>query len=144
MLASASATFALIWSWSAVAQDHDDLPPGPYIDFCPSQEQAEAHLQQYGFDYKPTVACTSEGEAPVSDASGSADLEDQELSDEQRDANEKALLMSARRAPDSDGDPATMEATLPDGRQITIFISTDNPERYRGMTPAEFAEEVYR
>lgn len=40
-----------------------DLPEGPYIDFCPSTEQIEAHLEQYGFDYKPTVACAEDGVA---------------------------------------------------------------------------------
>lgn len=113
-------------------------PKGPYVDFCPTLEQTEAHLAEYGFDYKPTVVCGEDGKVISSDT-GSDDV----LTDSEAFAQDKALLKSAKRLPDTDGDPATMEIELPDGSKGVIYINTGDPEHYRDMSPAEFAEEMY-
>jgi hypothetical protein len=124
----------------------DERPPrGPYVDFCPTPEQVESHLAEYGFDYKPTVACTSEGKAVSvagsrADASGAQSAQE---SDQAAPAREKAFLKSLRRGRDTDGDPATMEAVGPDGEEVVILIQTGRPQLFEGMTPAEFAEKVY-
>ena len=120
----------------------DSPPRGPFVDFCPTAEQTEAHLSEYGFDYKPTVACTSEGEVQGSSSDAPADQGAQE-SDEAWLAREKADLQSLKLGPDTDGDPRTMEVVFPDGTPGTIFIQTGDPEFFRGMTPAEFAERMY-
>jgi hypothetical protein len=118
------------------------LPKGPYVDFCPSAEQAEAHQKKYGFDYKPTVPCTREGGLPPQAPSAGAEPSDPE-SDKAAKAREKAFLRSLRRTPDTDGDPATIESVDPDGREVVIIIQTSEPELFKGMTPAEFAEKAH-
>lgn len=115
-----------------------DLPRGPYIDFCPTTEQIEAHLSEFGFDYKPTVPCGEDGkEAPP----GPGD-EEQPDSEEELFAAEKQTLLTATRAPDKDGDPLTMEIVLADGTRTTIFIMGD-PKLFKDMTPTEYAELIY-
>ena len=114
-----------------------EVPKGPSIDFCPTTEQIESHLAQYGFDYKPTVSCTEDGVeltgAPAEEQLTAAEVE----------AQDRASLKGASRGPDVDGDPRTMEVVYPDGSGATILISADNPERFKDMTPAEFLELVY-
>lgn len=102
------------------------------------------HLDTSGLDYKPTVPCTADGKAvrPTRDAEDDGDS-DEQLSKKERQAQRKATLTSARRAPDSDGEPATLEGVLPDGQEFVIFVSTSDPERYKDMTFDEFAEEIY-
>lgn len=154
----AVAVTALVVSVTAVALAHDDggggqpapsadpaqsadsdVPEGPYVDFCPTLEQTEAHLKQYGFDYKPTVFCGSEdGGGGTTTGSDWDDLPASE-----REERENALLKSAEPAPDKDGDPTTIEGTLPDGRPIVISVSTSTPEKFEGMTPAEYVETQY-
>jgi len=118
-----------------------DLPAGPSVDFCPSPEQTEAHFAKYGFDYKPTLACTREGEVESSETTTGTSTDD--LADELLQAEEKALLKSARPARDDDGNPATIEGVLPDGREILIIVQTEHPEEYEGMTPSGFADRYY-
>ncbi len=122
----------------------EPLPAGPHVDFCPTLEQAEAHLAQYGFDYKPTVACGSEGEVSVPPGSGVGANSPADLPDPDAWEREKAFLESVRPAPDADNDPRTIEGIAPDGAPVTILIQTSDPELFKGMTPAEFAERVYR
>jgi len=148
-VAAAFVTLALLGLASAqTASDTasaEPPPEGPYVDFCPTAEQVEAHQREYGFDYKPTVACTSKGElvpAEASSSDASAEPGGQE-SDEAAKAREKAFLESLRRAPDTDGNPATIESVDPDGREVVIIIQTGEPELFKGMTPAEFAEKAY-
>jgi hypothetical protein len=112
--------------------------PGPSVDFCPTLDETEAHLAEYGYDYKPTVTCGRDGEVQ---ASGPSDEE--VLSDSEAQAREKELLTSAIPGPDFDGDPTTIEGILPDGTTLIITVATNDPKHYEGMTPAEFAEEVY-
>lgn len=127
--------------------DRQDVPRGPEVDFCPTPEQAQAHLEEYGFDYKPTVICTAEGEVDVPEGFVQADKEpEKKLTKEEERAQlkeEKELLKSAKRAPEKDGDPATIEYVLPNGDEGTIYVQTSRPHLYEDMTPAEFAEEVY-
>ncbi len=121
----------------ASAGSDANLPEGPFIDFCPTAEQIEAHLAQYGFDYKPTVTCGEEGiQLPAGDPVSP-------MSDAEVEAHDRAVLEGAKRAPDTDGDPASMEVVLQDGSTAVIFIQTDNPEQFKGMTPAEFVKAVY-
>ncbi|MEX0755303.1 MAG: hypothetical protein WD556_09365 [Actinomycetota bacterium] len=135
MLGSAAIASVVIGVASAGSNGTEaGVPEGPYVDFCPTTEQIEAHLEKYGFDYKPTVPCGEGGQELATDGN---------TVEPEEEAEEKAFLESARRAPDTDGDPATMEIKLPDGEEGVIYINTDNPERYKDMTPAEFAEEVY-
>ena len=116
-----------------------DLPEGPYIDFCPSTEQIEAHLEQYGFDYKPTAACGEDGVAlPDTGAAEAGALTPAEV-----EAQDRAALEGAARGADVDGDPRTMEIVYPDGSGGTIFISTEDPTRFKYMTPEEFLKVVY-
>lgn len=119
----------------------DSPPRGPFVDFCPTAEQTEAHLIEYGFDYKPTVACTSEGEVQGSSSDAPADQSAQE-SDEAWMARDKAFLQSLKPGPDRDGDPSTIEGVAPDGAPVTIFIQGE-PGWFGEMTPAEFAELMY-
>lgn len=116
-----------------------DIPEGPFIDFCPTTEQIEAHLEQYGFDYKPTVACAENGvELPVSSAA-----EEEPLTAAEVEAHDRAILEGAQRAPEKDGDPTSMEIVFPDGSGGTIHISTDTPELLKDMTPAELVRIMY-
>lgn len=140
---AALALFGIANAESRTANSSEELVPrGPYVDFCPTPEQTEAHLIVYGFDYKPMVACTREGEvipAQGPDVSGAhANERDPVALD-----REKAFLKSLRRGPDTDGNPATIESVGPDGEDVVILIQTGDPEQFRGMTPAEFAEKVY-
>jgi len=134
--------FGMAKAESPISNSAEPLPPGPYVDFCPTPEQAEAHLALYGFDYKPTVACSREGEVAAGQSSDASRARANER-DPEAQKREKTFLQSLRRGPDTDGDPATMEAVGPDGEEVLILIQTGDPEQFRGMTPAEFASRVY-
>lgn len=114
-----------------------DVPPGPSIDFCPTTDQIEAHLKEYGFDYKPTVPCGENGEElpPVADPSDPPN--EQALF-----AKEKKAIATATRAPDADGDPLSIELVLADGSKTTVFVDGD-PKLFKDITPAELAEVLY-
>jgi hypothetical protein len=116
------------------------VPRGPEVDFCPTEEQTELHGQIYGFDYKPTVYCGADG-PPQPTSPGTAP--EDKMTQPERLQQDKEELESAKPLPDSDGDPTTIEGELPDGRHIIIGVSTENPEHFKGMTPKQFAEEVY-
>ncbi|MDP9069268.1 MAG: hypothetical protein M3N53_13115 [Actinomycetota bacterium] len=119
-------------------------PKGPYVNFCPTPDQVEAHLAEYGFDYKPTVACTAEGQiGPSSSGEGAPDPGSAEEANNAAMAREKAFLKGLTPGVDADGDPTTLEGIGPDGQEVVIFVQTTQPERFEGMTPAEFAEQVY-
>jgi hypothetical protein len=159
-LLAALAVTALVVSVAAVALAHDDggrsapsqpaptedpvarsdVPEGPYVDFCPTPEQTEAHLKQYGFDYKPTVLCTREGQIPEAPRGGDGDEDN--LADSDRMARQDAEIRSSKRLPDLDNNPGTIEAELPNGQRLQIVPYTDDPERFRGMTPREFMDLV--
>jgi hypothetical protein len=99
------------------------VPEGPFVDFCPTPAQTEEHLKLYGFDYKPTLACTREGEAPSPTAEQRADTAndpDEGVSDTEACKEGKDLLESAVPARDSDGDPGTVEGVLPDGTAVKV------------------------
>ena len=117
------------------------VPRGPYVDFCPSPEQVAVHAEKYGFDYKPTVSCTADGEVESAEAERQAPPV--AVPDAVARAREKAELSRLRRGPERDGDPATIEGVTPEGDEVVIIIQTSEPERFRGMTPAEFAERAY-
>lgn len=122
----------------AAPQDGQTLavPEGPFIDFCPTTEQIEAHLQQYGFDYKPTVACTEDGvELPAGD--------DDALTAAESEAQLRAALDGATIGPDKDGDPRTVDLVLADGSGGTIFINADDPKEYEDMTIEEVRRMVF-
>ena len=55
--------------------------------------------------------------------------------------NLREELLTARRAPDTDGDPLTMEIILEDGTEKTLFIS-GNADLFKDVTPRELAEGV--
>jgi hypothetical protein len=135
-LASAVATLAVIGV--AFAGSEESTPKGPYIEFCPTMDQIEAYLAERGFDYKPTVACGENGQ----ELAPAVNNESDPPSEKELFAAEKQSLLTATRAPDTDGDPLTMEIILADGTKSVIFIQGD-PEFYKDMTPAEFAELVY-
>lgn len=138
---TAVVTFVLITMATVgfgAAPQQTELPKGPYIDFCPTHEQIETHLEQYGFDYKPTVACTEDGEELAPSNNGG----EESVTEEELFAAEKEALLTATRAPDTDGDPLTMEIVLADGTKTTIYID-GNPEFFKGMTPAEYAKMIY-
>lgn len=119
-------------------------PRGPFVDFCPTPEQVEAHLEEYGFDYKPKRVCGIEGEV---ERGGPGMVQDNPGRDHESDqaamAREKALLKSLTRGPETDGNPATIEAVTPEGEEVQIIVQTSDPSLFEGMTPAEFAEQVY-
>jgi hypothetical protein len=117
-----------------------DVPEGPYVDFCPTPEQTEAHLAEYGFDYKPTVGCNREGKVE-SAGTGSNGDDANSVSDEQRCQHTKQLLESAKPVPDSDGDPTTMAGELPDGKEVAVDVMTDKPELYQGQTVNDQAKD---
>lgn len=128
----------------ATAGPTERPPRGPHVDFCPTPEQVEQHLREEGFDYKPTRLCSVEGEVqrPGPGMAEGTPGRDHE-SDQAAMAREKALLKSLTRGPEKDGNPATIEAITPEGEEVTIMIQTSDPSLFEGMTPAEFAEEVY-
>jgi hypothetical protein len=118
-----------------------DIPPGPSIDFCPTIEQIEAHLEEYGFDYKPTVPCGENGEE-LTGRESSAESESSVSMDQSREDLRQALL-TARLAPDEDGDPLTMEIVLEDGSEATVHIFGD-ASLFEDVTPAELARGYLR
>jgi hypothetical protein len=105
---------------------------GRFIDFCPTTEQTEAHLQQYGYDYKPTVVCGEDGQEAVTSGS-SRPIDTEQLLREWREA-----LLHSTRALDTDGDPLSMEIILPDGTETTIQIF-GNADVFKNMTPQDLA-----
>lgn len=118
------------------------VPEGPFVDFCPTPEQTDLHMQIYGFDYKPTVACTREGEpvAPTPEPSPEAAQDpDEGLSAAQTCEIDKTSLQSAKPLPDRDGDPLTREGVLPDGRQIVVDVFGD-PDSLKGQTLRDLAD----
>lgn len=122
----------------------EGVPEGPYVDFCPTPEQTEEHLKLYGFDYKPTVACTREGEpAPPTDEqrADSADDPDAGLSGDELAARLKEELLNAEPAPNPDGDPSTIDYITDDGRRAQIEVFGSVPGEGE-MTPAEFARTL--
>jgi hypothetical protein len=131
MMATAGSGAAPQQVGDAQPADQAEVPEGPFIDFCPTTEQIEAHLEKYGFDYKPTVACGENGEELEAGESQPVDV------DIEREALREALL-TATRAPDTDGDPLTMEVVLADGTEVTIQIFGD-PKLFEDMTPANLA-----
>jgi hypothetical protein len=137
-----AATAAVVFGLAS-AQTPDPLPKGPYVDFCPTPEQTAAHMEQYGFDYKPTVPCTADGEVEVAPGQAERQATQAPVPETVQRAREKSDMSRMRRAPDTDGNPATLEAVTPEGEPVTIYIQTSEPERFRGMTPAEFARKVY-
>ena len=121
------------------------VPRGPFIDFCPSAEQTEAHLKQYGFEYKPVgVACNREGEvAPP--ATPIPDDPDDSLSDKEACERDKQELLSAEPLDDHDGDPTTLRGRLPNGAEVIVGItaSKDYAEKLRGMNIREYANTEF-
>jgi hypothetical protein len=117
------------------------VPEGPYVDFCPTAAQIEEHLRVYGFDYKPTVACTSEGEVENPPAQAAADPPDpdENLTPAEAAAREKQRLLNAKPLP-HEGDPCTIDARYPDGERVEI-IPFVCPEKE--VSAAEFARDVY-
>jgi hypothetical protein len=116
-----------------------DIPRGPSIDFCPTTEQIEAHLEEYGFDYKPTVACGEDGQ----EFTGTTQAGEAEVSEAARFEQERERLLTAKRGPDVDGDPRTIEIIYSDGTEAGIIVQTDNPEYWDKLTPKELAEHLY-
>ncbi len=145
----AFASLALLGLASAQTPDGESsaegTPRGPYVDFCPTREQVEEHLNEYGFDYKPTVACSSEGEVVVPREPRAASGSDRAADESNRAAmaREKAFLQSLEPGPDTDGDPGTIEGIGPEGQEVVIYVQTSRPQDFADVTPAEFAEEVY-
>jgi hypothetical protein len=140
-LAGVVAATALALGLASAQTGSVTVPRGPYVDFCPSPEQVAAHAEKYGFDYKPTVSCTADGEVESTAAEGQAPPA--AVPDAVARAREKSELSRLRRAPDTDGNPATIESVTPEGDEVVIIIQTSEPERFRGMTPAEFADKAY-
>jgi hypothetical protein len=120
--------------------DSAAIPAGPEVDFCPSPELTQAHWKEHGFDDKPIVFC---GPDDGQDKPQPGLVDEDDFSAAQREAAEQALLKSAKPAADDDGDPTTIEGVLPHGRPIVISISTSDPDRFKGMTPAEYAELAF-
>ena len=120
------------------------VPKGPFIDFCPTPEQSEAHLRAYGFDYKPTVGCNREGEvAPPTpeQQAGTVEDPDENLTAPERLARLKQELLDSRPVANEDSDPLTIEGVTADGQRFDLEIQGD-PDVFRGMTPAEFARSL--
>ena len=136
MMATAGSGATPQQAGDAQPADQTGLPEGPFIDFCPTTEQIEAHLDKYGFDYKPTVPCGENGQE-LAVGGGSKPVDEEELFE-----SRKKDLLSATLAPDADGNPLTMEIILADGTAAILFID-EVPELYEDMTPAEYAELTY-
>jgi hypothetical protein len=113
------------------------VPEGPFIDFCPAPEQVDLHMQVYGFDYKPTVACNREGEFQAQTPEQGADAAqdpDEGLSAAETCKLDKANLLSAKPLPDR----GPFEGVLPDGREIVVQVFGD-PESLKGQTLRDLA-----
>jgi hypothetical protein len=117
------------------------LPKAPFVDFCPTPEQVEQHMQVYGFDYKPTVACNREGEFQAQTPEQGADAAqdpDEGLSAAETCKLDKTHFLSAKPLPDRDGDAAPFEGVLPDGREIVVQVFAD-PASLKGQTLRDLA-----
>jgi hypothetical protein len=119
-----------------------DIPEGPEVDFCPTPEQTEEHLKLYGFDYKPTVACTREGKVQSPPAEDPAEPKDSDegLTEAEAEQREKEGLLSARPLP-SDGDTCTIDGEYPNGEKVDVWLMGTCPKEE--ITPAEFARGVF-
>jgi hypothetical protein len=82
------------------------------------------------------IALAQQDSGETSD--GFADLPKAERAD-----RSEASLRSAERAPDTDGDPTTVEVVYPDGTRGTVGISTTRPEALEGITTDELADMIY-
>jgi hypothetical protein len=118
-----------------------DVPKGPEVDFCPTREQTQAHLEQYGFDYKPTVGCYLSRGEPTRAPSAPSDGDPADLPAAQACEHQKQLLESAKPLPDSDNNPATMAGKLPDGREVIVHVMTDDPKQFEDQTINDQAKE---
>lgn len=98
------------------------VPKGPRISFCPSPEQSDAHLEQYGFDYKPQlpegIACTDTGEYHV--PAGTEVPDPPKIPERDRCEQPRAKQLSAVPIPNDD--PLTMEGELRDGTRVGVSI----------------------
>jgi hypothetical protein len=122
----------------------EGVPEGPFVDFCPTPEQVEAHLDKYGFDYKPTVPCTVEGEpaapTPVQLEDTAADP-DEDVSAKERCALAKDRWLSGKPLPDADDDALSIEYETADGQETAVQVFGD-PKVHEGMSIDEFARSV--
>lgn len=142
LAATAAGTVAIAGAQEESGDGASDIPKGPSVDFCPTPEQTEAHLKIYGFDYKPTLTCLRDGEAPPPTPEQQADTAsdpDAGLSPADRLARLKQELLDSKPASTEDGDPLTLEGVNADGERFQLEIQGD-PETFRGMTPEEFAK----
>lgn len=120
-----------------------DIPEGPYVDFCPTPEQTQAHLSAYGFDYKPLVACNRDGEVAPSGADSSVAAETTAASQVDSpaiDEREQQLLLEATTTKAATPDSPIIEGELPDGREVTVDLFTHPTER---TTLKDLAEDAY-
>ncbi|UJA21244.1 hypothetical protein HJD18_14160 [Thermoleophilia bacterium SCSIO 60948] len=113
------------------------VPEGPEVNFCPTHEQTEAHLDRYGFDYKPTVPCTRDGELEEVEPAPSDPYAGETNSEIVQEQNQD--LRQAEPVPPTDNDPSTIEGETPNGNDVTIELLVPPEEE---MNIDEFAEEV--
>jgi len=143
VLFGTAAAVAVAWGGGAEGTAAtSDVPEGPEVNFCPTPQQTEEHLKAYGFDYKPTVSCTADGQvdsAPAQDPAEPADP-DSGLSQPERDQQEKQALLNARAVP-SDGDTCTIDGEYRDGEKVGILLMGPCPTEE--VTPQEFADGVF-
>lgn len=117
----------------AAEQSEMDVPKGPVIDFCPTVKQSEAHLEQFGFDYKPDPpnggVCSRDGlvmppEDPIKEPA--------EQSPEELCREEKREYVASKPLPDEDRDPLTFDGETPDGNIVSVMIDGD-PAAFKGI-----------
>jgi hypothetical protein len=112
------------------------LPKGPFVDFCPTPGQVDLHMQVYGFDYKPTVACNREGERPAPTREQRADAAqdpDEGLSAAETCKIDKAYFLNAKPLPGG-----AFEGVLPDGSEIVVQVFGD-PASLKRQTLGDLA-----
>lgn len=133
LLAGAIAAFFIPILAIAAGRPNQDVPRGPVIDFCPSPEQIDAHLAEYGFDYKPQppngAVCSRDGEvrAPSDPAEDPTPVSEEERCRDQRQA-----YLESEPLPDEDNDPLTFYGRKRNGGSVGVSIDGE-PKALEGV-----------
>jgi len=103
------------------------VPDDPYIDFCPTPEQAEAFAERSGgLDLKPSppegAGCGRDGQYRLPEELQTSDPRES-LSEEELCQQDKQSLLEAQPIPSDD--PLTLQGETSDGREVGVDLDAD-------------------